>query len=720
MVEKLVNEIRELVSYDELEAAIEVLKKSSFIIDQEDDVIIQSARLNDLKNQLRRNIINNEYAEIEKNKIRKAILGLANNLLDSEKPKTNINQKIRQEINQVPVYDPNKCIGREILIKEIHNQLNNTKEPLLLEGIGGIGKTTIALAYIHHPNFKKAYDHIAWVTIKKDLLSELITELSVETLEFTRQPGLDDYSNFLILVSRLNTFKGNNLLVIDNVNEANELLDFKNHMITAQLNWKVLITTRASLGNSKMVRIDKLDDNSALELFESHFNKDIDNENFAQLLNHIDNHTLLIELLAKYGSENPYVNEVGDILDEIKKNGINKISNIPVVAGLFGQEKEIEISNFILELFQTHHLNDEEITYLRYFSILPSAYISIDSLVAFLSVSKEQKIKLANSLNGLSKKGWLAREKFTYKCHQIIQEVIRTRFFPDFNDTKLLISGLNEAIKDDTKTNPATKFMFIPFASSVLNFIDSEHLLIADLYENTSELYKELGDYDTMLAYASESLSIRHKHLLPNDIRIVKSMNLVGRAYTRLGNHKEGYEYRLKAIKHFKNYDNHDLYLMLLNSLSSSCIMVEKEDQAEECLNKALALLEKNDIPNLSKALTFINYSRLKFVQNQFDLCLKYALLSLDIRERELEANHLLIPDTCLEIAKRYILAEDIESAYQYVEKAYKIYNEILHDLHPSKIVCIELRKWIMEVRESYKYKLFKVLNWLFPAFIKR
>lgn len=77
---KLIAKIKTLVAENDLEQAINELKTFMENQKQYNSVIIQSARYNDIESQIRINVVSKENADIEKNKIRLAILQIVDNI----------------------------------------------------------------------------------------------------------------------------------------------------------------------------------------------------------------------------------------------------------------------------------------------------------------------------------------------------------------------------------------------------------------------------------------------------------------------------------------------------------------------------------------------------------------------------------------------------------------------------------------------------------------
>ncbi len=197
---------------------------------------------------------------------------------------------------------PDYFIGRDRLLVDLHQQLSHEKSLLLVNGLGGIGKTTLAQAYIHHNEYAKLYDHIAWVTVKEALASDLVSAMqSALQLELQQQATLEEQLDAVL--TALRQIPGQNLLVLDNANHAEELTAWQAALKTA--GWLILITSRCEPDEYPKLPVDELPPDDARVLFVHYYAPDdkthAEYPGLHDLLNHINRHTLLTELLAKAG-----------------------------------------------------------------------------------------------------------------------------------------------------------------------------------------------------------------------------------------------------------------------------------------------------------------------------------------------------------------------------------------------------------------------------------
>ena len=133
------------------------------------------------------------------------------------------------------------CVGREAMITALHNVLQSDNTALwrqALNGIGGIGKTTLANAYCHvHRN---DYPHLFWVTADTDATLESAFITIANLLNLPVQDAQNDRQRFEAAREWFGNRK-NYLLVLDNL-ERGELL--ANVFAAHGVGGRLLLTTR--------------------------------------------------------------------------------------------------------------------------------------------------------------------------------------------------------------------------------------------------------------------------------------------------------------------------------------------------------------------------------------------------------------------------------------------------------------------------------------------
>ena len=92
--------IRDLVAKDNLDGAIQLLRKLLKNTPRLDEAILQSTRWNDIKKQIRSGLIDHESAQITKNQIRAGILELVSDM-EAEAKEATINEEVEQYIHSI-------------------------------------------------------------------------------------------------------------------------------------------------------------------------------------------------------------------------------------------------------------------------------------------------------------------------------------------------------------------------------------------------------------------------------------------------------------------------------------------------------------------------------------------------------------------------------------------------------------------------------------------
>lgn len=202
----------------------------------------------------------------------------------------------RQFIVAPELQIPAHFIGRDMEINKIHSQFQNGNKAVFLHGIGGIGKSTLAVAYaLSH---KEDYDTILFCRYKtslEDLLDDLVDE--IQNFEGDTKEGRRKLKTLL---------DKNTLIIIDNFDIATDKEPYLHQFL--KLNAKLLFTTRTDFASQLSMTSAQLDVSplpyAQLEALFSHLShvqvNTVEKQNcLHDLLRVIDYHTYVTELLAR-------------------------------------------------------------------------------------------------------------------------------------------------------------------------------------------------------------------------------------------------------------------------------------------------------------------------------------------------------------------------------------------------------------------------------------
>jgi len=454
----LKGQINELLADGKIKQAIDLLLEKVGNQDNNlyDALIIKKSQYATLeRNHTTGTLSQDEYTR-EKAKLMVSIQQIADTI--SEKDAT---QKI---LNPIPP-QTNYFIGREYKLSEIDVTLTTAEPLMLINGVSGIG-TTIALQFAHTPEYVAKFSHIAWMAVKTTLIADFVNTFSV-ALKLDISHITDAVEQAKAIAAFLKTnYKGKNLLIIDNANDASELE--KHQSLLQSMEWCILITSRATPIDYEVMRLDELSPAQAKQLFLKYFLKNQkanprDFENIPELdalLRHINYHTLLTELLAKCGNQKPLtIAQLYNILKtaDLKHPDLQKKISAGQHADLTDKERNTVLHQYILNMFEPEKLDEQQQKILRQFAILPSEEIPTEHLFKMFCKNPSQTTEFENQLDNLQQSGWLIQNKqiqptevrVTYKMHNLVQDVAKQKLNPTAQNCKALIKALNNIFEND-------------------------------------------------------------------------------------------------------------------------------------------------------------------------------------------------------------------------------------------------------------------------------
>lgn len=246
-------------------------------------------------------------------------------------------RKIPFQLNTLPSISEEDIIGRKEDLEAVKGILKDSDKVVLVNGVGGIGKTTLA-KYFARLSYKE-YNYIAWVNntsnIKEAFTNDiaLIDSLHLKT-DLAELPQNEHWleNAFSLILNRMRQLANDennrkNLLIIDNAGTDIEDLDIIDK-ITLKPNWQVLATSRNVLEGFKIFELLALQEKDALQLFYHHYKYEKDDKIVEEILNRISFHTLSIEVIAKTAEKRML--PLQELLEIIKK----KLQVFPVKVNL--------------------------------------------------------------------------------------------------------------------------------------------------------------------------------------------------------------------------------------------------------------------------------------------------------------------------------------------------------------------------------------------------
>jgi len=436
-------------------------------------------------------------------------------------------------------------------------------------------------------------------------------------------------------------------MVIDNANKRDDLIRYQRDLNLP--NWKVLVTTRATVDELPTKRIETLSPENAQKLFGTYCKvTTAEADLLEQLLKEVAYHTLVIELLAKSLkklSRKGYT--LNDLIQDLSTQGILQLSASGKINTTFQGIGEQKPQAIIRSMFNIDPLPGEEQHILQQLSVLPPSPMPYQLVSYLLKIGDEKEDVFDEHLEDLLMKGWLEYddEQRLYRMHPLIQEVIRDRMELVYESFVPLIRQIKRGL-DHEKLS--TQMMFIPLAESVSSYIPTEHEGMAGMWFSLSDTYRTLGNLLQAWVWMEKSHDV-YLQQGPSDMLAV--------IYERLGTMSQAQGKFEQARQYFEQY----------NQLTEE---LYEANPHNESLKNGLA----------------ISYSKLGEIsqaQGKFEQARQYFEQDLKLTEELYEANPLSLENvnglalSYANLARSYQALGEISRAHELYLQAQKIWIQL-------------------------------------------
>jgi tetratricopeptide (TPR) repeat protein len=621
------------------------------------------------------------------------------------------NRHVPFTLNTPPPIALPEIFGRKDDLLKVKQLLGKNDKIVLINGIGGIGKTTLAKAFVKR--FRKGYKHAAWIDVSGKITEAFVYNLQLlDSLQLTEEisklPKEDLITKgFELVVNRMRMLDGSNLLVVDNINSESESKEVYS-LLSIGENWKVITTSRTHLDGFTPYELDIMEEDAAISFFKHHYRRETDETLIRQILKDIDYHTLLIEVLAKTGQRNKL--KLIDIARKIKKKGLNVVTRTSISIP-HSSKRIYKIMAYLQEIFKLSGLNVYEKEVLTSLSVLPSVHAHYQSLIDLLQVPKSNKERFINALNSLHDKGWINEKNDSFKIHQVVQEVLRKILTPDTLKCRTLFDTYLQNFNPRLNSNSIANAYLLSYAEHFIDYMKNEKSAeLAKLCAWIGVANEILGKFAELLKYDLRLVKIRKQLFDANSMEVADAYNNLGLTYVHFRSFRQALYYQNLALK-----IRHEIIPKEHSYFGRSYINLnftyEKMTQYKIALKYGI-LAEKNflnaiehPVPgdtepeiirlNLARTYNNLGYDFQKLGDNQ--KALEYQHKSIEIREELLEPMDPFLSESYYNASYTYYVIKQYNEASLYADKALKIRQIILHGGHEQLVKTVELKKAIVD-----------------------
>ena len=318
--------------------------------------------------------------------------------------------------------------SRDKEIAKLQEQIENGESVLYIWGLGGIGKTELAmeLARKQIENGMPAY----MVTFNNSM-KETIMNMNFSGYQFEfdgyGDPTETEYRTRIDLLKE--NYK-NCLLIIDNFEheekDISQLQQEEAYKDIIGLNMKILFTTRSRPNNSTS-ELMPIDEENAFTLFNSITKVTADEEKFVKkLIREVDCHPMTVELLAHTIEESWNTISAKDLLVRLKNNRLDSQTLPEVTIKKGHSEREAKIYGHLRILFNLFYLDESYREILAHTTLLPVDGFNAAEFLLSENTAKKKQLKRIEG------HGWIRRrqENNVLWIHPLIRRIIKDEIKP--------------------------------------------------------------------------------------------------------------------------------------------------------------------------------------------------------------------------------------------------------------------------------------------------
>ncbi|MCH7676245.1 ATP-binding protein, partial [candidate division KSB1 bacterium] len=426
-------------------------------------------------------------------------------------------------------------IGREEELKELDDRLIAKDQVLLVNGLGGIGKTEVCRTYFWANT--KRFEKLGWIDYLGNLKESFTNQFQIKEISVTENESLDE--RFAKILHYLANLDPNSLLIIDNIED----LEDPDLPKLRSLPCKVIASSRLTLKGFEVYPLGFLSTEKCKTLFMQNYQGKPDDAALEKIIELTGQHTLSVELLAKTARNGDL--EIAELLNRLQEAGFNLTETIPesVETTWHDETQKKRFFEHMESVFELANITRDEQSILANLSVLPAVFIERKQLTDWL------KLQTKDHLNSLVEKGWLQQQGSQVFMHQIIQDVARHKLKPTATTCEQLIDNLTWKLKVEPGDNPLAKAGYVVFAESVLARLTQSDENLASLANNLAQIYQDLGQLEKALEFQMKSLKIMEEILDPKHPSLATSYNNLATIYKALGQLEKALEFQMKSLK---------------------------------------------------------------------------------------------------------------------------------------------------------------------------
>ncbi|MCL2928621.1 MAG: tetratricopeptide repeat protein [Trichodesmium sp. MAG_R01] len=644
-----------------------------------------------------------------------------------------------------------KFVGRDDVIKTLHEQLKVTEQVAItsITGMGGIGKTELALQYAHFHLRQKTYTGgICWLDCREKNVGLQI--ISFATSQFNLQIPKEEDLQTQIDFCWHNWAKGDVLIIFDDVVDYEGIA----HCLPPpEFRFKVLITTRQKwLAQSfKSLELKVLDKDSALELLTSYAGTkriEVERKEAQELCEDLGFLPLGLELVARYLERKPNLSlaKIRERLrlehKSLERFSKDMTAQRGVAAAIESTWNELDRDSkelgCLLSLFASAPIpwdlvekclsdvdeedledrRDEKLVNLSLLQSLGDNCYEFHPLIREFFRNKLSELDLVEEMKqNICRVIVGAAEKIPQNI--TVEQVKEVEI--DIPHITEIADNLAEYLSDDDLITPFIRLgrfykgqglylLAQPWLEKGKEIaekrLDKNNSDIAIVYNNLAGLYKLQGKYEAAESLCLQAIEIDKIALPENHPSLATGLNNLAELYKSQGKYEAAEQLYLQAIEIHKVAlpENHSERASGLNNLAELYREQGKYKAAEQLYLQAIEI-DKIALPENHPSLVadLNNLALLYKSQGKYEAAEQLCLQAIEIKKIALPENHPSLAADLNDLAELYKSQGKYEAAEQLYLQAIEIHKIALPENHSERASGLNNLAELYRAQGKYK-----------------
>ncbi len=597
---------------------------------------------------------------------------------------------------------------RENILQQLRDMFTkegtaSVKRPVVLSGLGGIGKTQIVVEYAYR--YRQDYHVVLWAKADSSevLASELASFASLLNLPGKRE---QDQQYAVDAVKRWLEVHSNWLLILDNIEDLKMVYEY----LPAEPRGHILLTTRTQVvgGIAQRLDIEKLavEDGALLLLRRAGLLTTT-----AAVLESASEHDrmqarTIAEVLGglplAIDQAGAYIEETGASLQGyLDLYASRRTHLLKERGGLVSDHPESVTTTLSISFEKVEHVNPAAAELLRFLAFLHPDAIP-DELLKFgasqsgpiLRAVANDALELNRAIGELRKYSLVRRNSdgAMLTIHRLVQAVLK-----DDMDEQTQRQWAESAVRAVNQSFPKVEFatwqacqQYLPQAQVCSVLIETWQFVFpeaARLLHEAGKYLHERGQYIEAAPLIAQALAIREQTLGAEDLDVADSLNELAELYRHQGKYTEAEPLYQRALTIRENILGpvHPDVATSLNNLARPYHHLARYAEAEPLYQRALAIREQtlgSEHPDFAASLN--DLALLYFTQGYYAKAEPFDQRALAIREQVLGPNHPETAKSLNNLASLYQEQSRYTEAEPLYQRALAIRERVLDPNHPD------------------------------------